>query len=239
MTPKSLRLLDYSVWAPESPPMSPLPAPHNVCLSGDSIPKLSFLPLMQRRRLSPLGRVVMASLYPLYERNRKVISAGRGACVFSSRWGDIAVTVKSLEQLTGEKSVSPTAFSTSVHNAIGGLFSLFEHFHGNITSLSGGRAGISAALFEARGLIQEHDFVLMSIYEDETPDVFKAWHQSSRRPYAITLLFSNSEGVPIEAAPLSGVHNCASENPVPDFLRFISAQKNSFSETDGLLWIRK
>lgn len=234
---KSLQLLDFCVWVPGLPAaLSSSLNEHNVCTPDASVPKLSFLPLMQRRRLSPLGRVVMASLYPLYERNRTLITE-RSACVFASRWGDISLTVKSLEELTAEKTLSPTAFSTSVHNAIGGLFSLFEHFHGNVTSLSGGAAGFSAALFEAYGLIQEHDSVLVSLYEDQTPNEFLAWHDAPGCPYAITLLLSSAGGTPL--VPFSSTTKPAKpHNSVEDFLQFLNAEKETFTDQDGFSWKR-
>lgn len=234
---KSLQLLDFCVWVPGLPPeLSSSLNEYNVCTTDASVPKLTFLPLMQRRRLSPLGRIVMASLYPLYERNRTLITE-RSACVFSSRWGDISLTVKSLEQLTAEKTLSPTAFSTSVHNAIGGLFSLFEHFHGNVTSLSGGAAGFSSALFEAYGLIQEHDFVLVSLYEDKTPEQFLSWHEAPGHLYAITLLLSSARGTPL--VPFSSTMKPEkTHNSVEEFLRFLTAEKETFTDQDGFSWKR-
>lgn len=117
-----MRLLDYSVWLPGlNPGMNPLSILSSAKPDSIEVPKLAFLPLMQRRRLSSLGRVVLSTLYPLFDKY------GRGnnspsSVILASRWGDIQLTVKALEELSSEKTLSPTGFSTSVHNAIGGLF---------------------------------------------------------------------------------------------------------------------
>ena len=177
-----MRLLDYSVWLPGlNPGMNPLSILSSAKPDSIEVPKLAFLPLMQRRRLSSLGRVVLSTLYPLFDKY------GRGnnspsSVILASRWGDIQLTVKALEELSSEKTLSPTGFSTSVHNAIGGLFSMFAHFTGNITSMAAGENTIDSALTEAK--------VFVSIYEDKTPEVFEKFWKIPF-PFAVTLVLSN------------------------------------------------
>lgn len=184
-----MRLLDYSVWLPGlKPGMNPLSILSTAKPDTIEIPKLAFLPLMQRRRLSPLGRVVLSTLYPLFE---KYSQQGMPASVvLASRWGDIQLTVKALEELSSEKTLSPTGFSTSVHNAIGGLFSMFAHFTGNITSMAAGENTIGSALTEAKAQLVEYPLVFVSIYEDKTPEVFYKYGKIPF-PFAVTLVLSN------------------------------------------------
>lgn len=118
-----LKVLDWNAWAPGLDSKekwldwfkSPMP------LASDEKAPVKFISPMIRRRLSPLGRAVVEALHPIYDQE----SDQNTPIVFASRWGDIDLTVKLLESLTTEGDVSPTAFSTSVHNAIGGLF--FHH----------------------------------------------------------------------------------------------------------------
>lgn len=184
-----MRLLDYSVWLPGlKPGMNPLSILSSAKPDSIEVPKLAFLPLMQRRRLSPLGRVVLSTLYPLFE---KYSQQGMPASVIlASRWGDIQLTVKALEELSSEKTLSPTGFSTSVHNAIGGLFSMFAHFTGNITSMAAGENTIGSALTEAKAQLVEYPLVFVSIYEDKTPKVFDKYGKIPF-PFAVTLVLSN------------------------------------------------
>ena len=184
-----MRLLDYSVWLPGlKPGMNPLSILSTAKPDTIEIPKLAFLPLMQRRRLSPLGRVVLSTLYPLFE---KYSQQGTPASVIlASRWGDIDLTVKALEEMSTERTLSPTGFSTSVHNAIGGLFSMFTHFKGNITSMAAGENTIGSALTEAKAQLVEYPLVFVSIYEDKTPEVFDKYGKIPF-PFAVTLVLSN------------------------------------------------
>ena len=184
-----MRLLDYSVWLPGlKPGMNPLSILSTAKPDTIEIPKLAFLPLMQRRRLSPLGRVVLSTLYPLFE---KYSQQGMPASVvLASRWGDIDLTVKALEEMSTERTLSPTGFSTSVHNAIGGLFSMFTHFKGNITSMAAGENTIGSALTEAKAQLVEYPLVFVSIYEDKTPKVFDKYGKIPF-PFAVTLVLSN------------------------------------------------
>lgn len=185
-----MRLLDYSVWLPGlNPGMNPLSILSSAKPDSIEVPKLAFLPLMQRRRLSSLGRVVLSTLYPLFDKY------GRGnnspsSVILASRWGDIQLTVKALEELSSEKTLSPTGFSTSVHNAIGGLFSMFAHFTGNITSMAAGENTIGSALTEAKSQLVEYPLVFVSIYEDKTPEVFDKYGKIPF-PFAVTLVLSN------------------------------------------------
>lgn len=220
-----MRLLDYSVWIPNYC-LNDLRS----CLQQDRIcadvPKLSFLPLMQRRRLSPLGRIVFSTLYPLF---RQYADKDSDNCsvIFASRWGDLQLTVNALEELASEKSLSPTHFSTSVHNAIGGLFSMFLNFHGNITSLSGGIDTINAALTEAKSELNQYKTVFVSIYEDQTPDVFKKF-QPIPFPFAITLALTQSDN---NASSFNWNHDQGESgnfmNNLFDFLDYLQTHKPS------------
>ena len=188
-----MRLLDYLVWLPGlQQGMDPSSYLSTQKPSAVEIPKLSFLPLAQRRRLSPLGRVVLSTLYPLFEKYGSP-NCDNCSVIFASRWGDILLTVKALEELISEKSLSPTVFSTSVHNAIGGLFSMCSHFKGNITSIVAGDNTICSALTEAKAQLSQYPLVFLSIYEDKTPEAFEKFRQQPF-PYAITLVFSNQSG---------------------------------------------
>ena len=112
--------------------------------------------------------------------------------ILASRWGDIDLTVKALEEMSTERTLSPTGFSTSVHNAIGGLFSMFTHFKGNITSMAAGENTIASALTEAKAQLLEYPLVFVSIYEDKTPEVFEKFGEVPF-PFAVTLALSNEE----------------------------------------------
>lgn len=129
---------------------------------------VDFLAPMLRRRLSPLGRAVLHSLNPLLTEQPD----DKTAFIFASRWGDISLTEALLKELKDPDGVSPNRFSTSVHNAIGGQFSIFEHFTGFITALSGGSCSLSTALIEAQALLNNYRTVYICFYESRLPPAF-------------------------------------------------------------------
>src|SRR5690554_5707018 len=86
--------------------------------SADVQPDVSFLPPMQRRRLSPLARMVFHVAWPLADKR------ARQPVVFSSRHGETPRNLALLTQLGLGEALSPTHFSLSVHNAVIGLWSM-------------------------------------------------------------------------------------------------------------------
>lgn len=149
---------------------------------------VDFLAPMIRRRLSPLGRAVLHSLKPLLGDKPD----DNTAFVFASRWGDITLTEALLNELKDPEGISPNRFSTSVHNAIGGQFAIFEHFKGFITALSGGSSSLSAALIEAQALLSQFQTVYVCFYESRHPSVFSN-SDDRGRTFAIALKFREAQ----------------------------------------------
>lgn len=129
---------------------------------------VDFLKPRDRRRLSPLGRAALCVLEPFFQN----LDAERDAVVFASRAGDLPLTVQLLESIGDPDGLSPTAFSTSVHNAIGGLFTILSGFQGHVTAIGGGAATFSAALSEAASLLTAFERVIVCIYEAAPPQAF-------------------------------------------------------------------
>ena len=102
----------------------------------DAAPDVSFLPAMQRRRLSRLARMTFSVGWPLAE--------GREALplVFISRHGETPRTFDILSDLAAEQPLSPTQFSLSVHNAIIGLWSIMRGETSEMTALAAAGDGL-------------------------------------------------------------------------------------------------
>lgn len=203
-----------------------------------TIPKLTDLPLMQRRRLSPLGKIALSTLLPLFKAHPGTESDS--AFVFISRWGDIHLTIRSLDELAREKTISPTVFSTSVHNAIGGLFSMFTHFHGNVTSISGGRDRFSTAFTQVQSLLTEYRQVFVCIYEDQTPEVFKPYREDFLPPFAVSVLFTEAtddENMIVETPTQSSIHR-SELCELMDFIKFMDNQTDTVTFSSGRTWRR-
>src|SRR5262245_41561496 len=84
----------------------------------EATPALEFVGAMARRRLSRLSKMALACSH-----------AAAGALpampiVFGSRYGEMGITLDLLTSLAQEESLSPTAFTLSVHNAAIGQMSI-------------------------------------------------------------------------------------------------------------------
>lgn len=164
---------DWAIWARDPCDLQ----------SSDAQPDVSFLPAMQRRRLSRLARMVFAVATPL--------AAGQPPMplVYASRHGETARTFAILNDLANDEPLSPTQFSLSVHNAITGLWSIQQKNASEMTALAAEGDGLEHAVLEASLLIGEGaPAVLVVITEDQTPDVYAPWISDADFPYAVALL---------------------------------------------------
>lgn len=156
--PIALIVERWSAWAPgletESDWRAWLDAPH--ALRGDepASPPLPEVPAMARRRIEPLGR---AALQVAYQCQEGLDAAAVAAMpqVFASRWGELARSMAMLQELAREQALSPTAFSHSVHNAIGALYSIQRGVTAPITAVAAACASLEAAWMEALGLLAD------------------------------------------------------------------------------------
>jgi hypothetical protein len=164
---------DWAIWAQD-------PCDPN---SSDAQPDVSFLPAMQRRRLSRLARMVFAVAAPL--------AAGQPPMplIYASRHGETARTFAILNDLASGEPLSPTQFSLSVHNAIIGLWSIQQKDPSEMTALAAEGDGLEHAVLEASLLLGEGEpAVLVVIAEDQTPAVYAPWISDVSFPYAVALL---------------------------------------------------
>lgn len=149
--------------------------------SSEAQPDVSFLPAMQRRRLSRLARMVFAVATPL--------ATERMPLVYASRHGETARTFSILDDLARDEALSPTQFSLSVHNAIIGLWSIQQRDTSEMTALAAEGDGLEHAVLEAAMLLAEGaPAVLVVIAEDQAPDVYGPWIEDVSFPYATALL---------------------------------------------------
>ncbi len=202
--------------------------------NGDAIgdenasPDVQAIPPMLRRRLSPLGKMALSVALPLVDSSQSLPS------VFCSRHGELERTVGMLKCLAENEPLSPTHFSLSVHNAIGGVFSIARKDPSAITALAIGDEGFSQALVEASLILEEggHQEILCVIYDAPVPQIYNdasLVEVSPSKPYAaafvlglcgddvgqqfsVQLVAKKNKGVELEKDKILGV---------PDALKFI------------------
>ncbi len=109
---------------------------------GDEI-DVSFIPMLLRRKLNKFGRAGLYTLYNAYE------NGTNPNLVFASSYGDIERVEKLIAQREEDGEVSPAGFSSSVHNATVGLFSLLEKIKTAYNSISAGDRTLSAGFLES------------------------------------------------------------------------------------------
>ncbi|MGR8930291.1 MAG: beta-ketoacyl synthase chain length factor [Gammaproteobacteria bacterium] len=137
------------------------------CNGGNA--DVGFLPMMQRRRLSPLARAACAVAW----RGRQV--GGDMPTVFFSRHGESQYYFEMLHGMAIGEPLSPARFSLSVHNAIGGLFSFQTQSYLPYVSLAGGTEGWFAAFIEAACQLLDATKVMIVCYEQPLPMIYRRY----------------------------------------------------------------
>lgn len=171
MSPLTITIKAWSAWAPglETPEDWQRWAAGQKAIGGDAMPQVQAIPAMLRRRLSSLGKVALATAMPLLADDTPT------PAVLVSRHGDLNRTVTLLSDLARGEELSPTQFSLSVHNAIGGLLSITRKDQSSITALACGCDDVSTALLEAQAILAERGCsqVLCLIYDEPVPEVYR------------------------------------------------------------------
>jgi hypothetical protein len=151
---------------------------------GDPAPSLAFIPALSRRRLSPLARIALALAYELSAESKPE------RMVFASRHGEIINTTAMLRDLAQDIALSPAAFSHAVHNAIPGLWSIFQQQHGECSAIAAGLDTLPMALLEAQTLLfaEPKSAVLLLLADEMPPACFESGLTELSAQYALGLL---------------------------------------------------
>jgi len=136
--------------------------------ADETVPALAQIPAMQRRRLSGIAKLALNSA--IQSLNAESVDY----IVWASQYGDEHKTLKILADVLQDQTPSPTQFSTSVHNAIAGLYSILCQDATPSTSLA---ASWSEALIEAYAWLKTTDYpnarVLVVYYDEALPALYK------------------------------------------------------------------
>ena len=149
--------------------------------ADQAVPDTSFLPAMQRRRLSNLSKAAMATAYDLLQ--------GRDIPILCcSVHGEARRTYALLQDVAAGEPLSPTAFGLSVHNAIVGQLSISLGIHAPALALAGGDYPLQSGFLEAAAMLAEGvPEVLLQFYEEPLPELYLHNTASPERICATTL----------------------------------------------------
>jgi len=129
-------------------------------------PDVSFLPPMERRRLTAVERAALSVAWRVYPKGEQV------PVVFASRWGEIGNTAKLMRQFHDEGEMSPAGFANSVHNAAPGHLSIAVGDKAPYTAIAAGGRSREMGLLEATSMRGKVVFVYA---EEETPEFYRPW----------------------------------------------------------------
>ena len=145
-------------------------------------PDVSFIPPMERRRLTPLEKAALSVAWKVYPHGEQV------PVVFASRWGEIGTTLKLMKQMHDEGEMSPAGFSNSVHNAAPGHLSLLTGNKAPYTAIAAGPESYDMGLLEASTYPGK---VLFVYAEETTPEMYRPHFPEVLSAHAEALLIEN------------------------------------------------
>ncbi|WP_339724042.1 beta-ketoacyl synthase chain length factor [uncultured Paraglaciecola sp.] len=154
-----------------------------------TLPQLTAIPAMQRRRLSPFAKIALHCALEASGEYQSNIP-----CVFSSRHGDLHRTTNLIENIALKKDLSPTQFGLSVHNAAAGLFSIFTGNRAPLSAISGGQSSFMQGLLDAVAKLQVNNLSrILYVYCDlNVPECYRPYVVDDTS-LAIGLLIEASE----------------------------------------------
>jgi hypothetical protein len=191
-------------------------------------PDMGFLPAMFRRRLSRLSKLALTAAFNCIEPQTSI------STVFASRHGELDTSVKLLEDLAGNTPLSPTKFSTSVHNTASGMFSIANKDRKPSTAIAAGIDTLEMGFIEASCQLanHKHSRVMLVLTEEPIHHHYRAFSDMLEKPFSLALLLSNSN----TGVKLSLNSEKANEPPVQQHgLSLISllAQQQLHLQTQG------
>ncbi len=209
-------LLDQAAWRrwlSQPEPMAPA-----------ETPPLAEMPAMMRRRVERLGRVALQSAY--WAQGEQAPHS----VIFASRQGDIAQALHLLRQLAQGETMSPTAFSMSVHNAIGALYSIANSHTCPYSAIAAGADTLEAAFTEALGQLADGiSDILLVFYDEPLPEPYGVFNEGVAFPrsMAFVLRATASGGFSLQAQATSNTGPTSAVGQLPADLGVLNFLVNS------------
>jgi hypothetical protein len=188
----SFSILGVGAWGPSFrnwQDLQDLMAGKNVEDDGAKGPKPEVIPANERRRAPlPVRLAVEASSQACAMANLEPSSL---ASVFVSGLGDTQLTDYMCKVLAGEnKSLSPTKFHNSVHNAAAGYWTISTDCMQAANSVAGFNESVSLTLMEA--VVQAHGEqrpLLLTFYDAPSSPILKELLENEQ-PFAVSIILT-------------------------------------------------
>jgi len=181
------------------------------------VPKLDFIPMMQRRRLSKFAKLCCYSLNQLgLEQHHQM--------VFVSRFGDLQKTNALIEEAAKGEDLSPAQFGLSVHNAVAGQFSIFTGNQQPSTTISAGEDSFHQGLIDAYARLHQSndDEIVMVCTEGVPPEKYRPYITEQLIEHSVAVVLSKSQGTDIELSFDINAQPMPTKQPLPQALAFLA-----------------
>lgn len=226
-------LLSWSAWAPgvDTDEKWHQWAQGDLPIDDEGVPDVADIPMMLRRRLGRLGRMVMRCA-------NDVDQYPNPHLVFSSRYGDSTLTAVLLQALANKEPVSPAKFSVSVHNALAGLLSIYTKNTAPHTAIAAGRHSFLHAMLEAQALLHEDPkrIVLLLHYDEPLPDFYEPFVDYDVPIASLALVLTgngDANGVKMKLATDDGQATIDDEDSIFSYIRFLTGKKDFWCWQQG------
>lgn len=221
----------WDEWAAERTLISP---------TNNTPPGVQDMPAMLRRRARFLGRMALEVAYRCLGERQDIPT------IFCSRHGEVDHSVELIQELNTEGGISPIGFSSAVHNATAGLFSIARKDRSNHIAIAAGASTVEHAVIEACSLLEDGaQAVLLVNYEQALPAVFERFQDCLEQAYAWAWLIvpAREDSVTLQwkkGASISADTPCDVSGVSPpglDILHFHLAKSASLERSaNGLQW---
>jgi hypothetical protein len=205
--------------------------------------KLEEMPALLRRRLNPLGRAAAQCAWRIHTPDPAT------PVVLASGYGDAQRCLHLLYAFAATGESSPTEFALSVHNAIGGLYSIARGDGAGYQAIAAGAASAAAGVIEAAGLLADGaERVLLVCYDAPLPADYLGFQREAACAYAWAWLLRPAAGDEPHLAlaweacgdDAADAHAGEDEGGLPfglQALRFaIGAEPRASAARDGTRW---
>lgn len=147
--------------------------------------------------------------------------------VFGSRHGELARSISLFRQIVDQESLSPMAFTQSVHNSAAGLYSIIQQTKSNITAIAAGSSTFTSTVLDGLLWLSTHpdDQVLVTVFDDCLPPPYDRLCEQDHPGYALSFILSRKLSPSDERLCLHYTINAGatpeSMTTLPDALDFI------------------
>jgi hypothetical protein len=166
-------------------------------VSGEDAAAMPTVPMMLRRRATPIGQKVMGAALACRD-------IGGARYVVASRHGEYDRTVGIFTSLAAREAPSPAEFSMSVHNGLAGLLSIHTGNKLGHVAIAAGEDSFAYGLIEAGLCLAEEPEtpVLLLYYDAPLPAGYEPFRNPSEAelPVIVALVLENARGAAISCS---------------------------------------